>query len=184
MLKNYWVKNPTFGNLLLCFVHHYKANMRSSIHASIEWYKNNSDLRKPSFLSLCWARALNKDLLGTIGSIVSANVCLGFKKSNTFHHHWNEDLVVKVLYHNVGFFKPNLLLDALHSPIPKVQHLCQHIVGSHIFIKGNMERQKALQAKHCFPYHLCIKDFQFWIKIFTLQGGNTCCPTRVFPTKL
>lgn len=120
-----------------------------------------SDLWKPSLLSLCYTRALNKDLLGTIGYNVSANVCPGFKKSNTFDHHWNEDLIVKVLYHNVGFFKPNLLLDALHSLIPKVQHLCQYIVGSHIFMKGNMERQKGLQDKHFFPYHLCIKDFQF-----------------------
>jgi hypothetical protein len=32
-------KNPTFGNLLSCFLHHNKGNIKSSTYASMWWYK-------------------------------------------------------------------------------------------------------------------------------------------------
>jgi hypothetical protein len=69
-----------------------------------------------------------------------------------FHQHGNENLVVIVLYHNLGSFKPNVFFYALYSPIPKVQHYCQHVVN-HASITGNRKNKpKKFQLFIIFNY--------------------------------
>lgn len=76
-------------------------------------------LNKLSLTSSCEVGAPNRESLKTTRSIISVNVCHVLKN---LHQYRNEDLVVIILYHDLGSFKYIVLIDALHSPIPRVQH--------------------------------------------------------------